>query len=771
MIVRPLGRGGMGEVYLAQDVRLHRDVAIKVMRADVVAGQGDELLKEARHLARLNHPNIVQVYDVIETADRTCIVMEYVEGTNLFRYLREQRVDAPAALSYLADVAAALHAAHEQGIVHNDLKPENIFLSRDGRLKVGDFGIANQRTDTSVDVSALRDLAHTLCPNRTHLSPLAQHAFELLEGSVDNGLETVGNAFRSACIESQQQETVSETHVNVHRSLLRPTSIALVLLLLFALSVNWWRHEHEPMLLAITDPSLQFADEAGPNESYAITTTIRESLAQQALATEKVSLVQLARDERTLAVDQGLFDVTGASEALVSAADCSREVCELLLQRVDRQGKVVAQVAFPVRRHTPLETYALVSEHWPALFGGNRRNDWEPAISPENYQLYLDLHRRSQLGVGDQADTLQAIGRLLPEAANFAPIYELYTHAALEMYDQTGDTRYLEQVKNLLNRASLTLGDSEFLLMAHFKLEIERGDFDRAETHLRSLANRSRDTYQVSKLTADLHAARGEYALAADFYERAVVARPNRSLFYNMATTYYFAGDRRAAAAALEKSLALYAEDAGALDLLGLIELERGEVEQAIAHLQASLALQVHTSSVINLGLAYMIAGRYEESMNTLLGAVAQDSEEPVLLLNLADALQLAGLGEEAEGHYRTLVGKWRDDDPQVPDWLAAQALAQLGLHTQALGVIAGMNDTERQHTDGSFSAALVNTLSQQYLAAIVEVDRALAAGLAPIWFSLPVFDALCELPAFAERLSNAGLLGRCAVKSSYSVE
>ncbi len=761
----------MGEVYLARDLRLHRDVAIKVMRDDAVTGRGERLLREARHLARLNHPNIVQVYDVLETDDGACIVMEYVEDGNLFRRLREHRIDTPTALAWLADVATALLAAHEQGITHNDLKPENIFLSRDGSVKVGDFGIASEQADVEVDRAALRELARQLCPDREQQSPLAQRAFSLLEDSASGDLETAVAALREAWLESQQQETAPAQAIEPRRVFGRRATLTLAGLAALAVPMSWWLTKGEPILVAVSDPAIHFANEAGPSERYAMATTIGESLAQQALASAEVSLVQLARDERSLTVAQGLLNATGAAEAVVSSADCSIDVCELLLQRIGRQGEVIARVAFPVRRHTPLETFALVGEHWPALFGGSRGGDWEPAISPQNYQRYLDLHRRSQLGEGDQREILQAIGGLLSQAPQFAPLYELYTHGALEMYDQTADSEYLDKVENLLNNAALTLGESEFLLMSRFKLAIERGDFEAAQSHLDRLAALSRDTYQIIKLTADLHTARGDHALAAEFYERAAAARPNRSLLYNMATTYYFAGDRRAASRALEQSLALYPDDAGALDMLGLIELERGHVEQAITHLRASLALQFHTSTLVNLGLAYMIAGNYEESMSTLLMAAEQGSEEPVLLLNLADALQLAGRREAAAGHYRTLVGKWRDEDPQVPDWLAAQALAQLGDHTQALAVIAAMSDAERRHSEGSFSAALVNTLAQQYLAALVEVDRALSAELAPIWFSLPVFDPLCQSQAFARRLDDAGLTGRCPGAASYSVE
>jgi WD40 repeat protein len=151
-IIRPLGQGGMGQVYLARDTKLGRLVAIKRL-----FGQDDarnaHLLLEAQATARCKHENIVVVYEVGEHEGEPYLVLEYVEGSTLRTLMRRRatssepgapraRLGLAAALDLVVPVVRALVCAHEQGVVHRDLKPENVLLTADGRVKVVDFGIA-----------------------------------------------------------------------------------------------------------------------------------------------------------------------------------------------------------------------------------------------------------------------------------------------------------------------------------------------------------------------------------------------------------------------------------------------------------------------------------------------------------------------------------------------------------------------------------------------------------------------------------------------------
>ncbi len=144
-VVRKLGTGGMGQVYLARQLSLKRPVALKLLKADLT--KNPTALKrfeaEAHAVAKLNHPNIVQVYEFGEHDGMRYMALEFVEGRNLREYLvRKGPPDLPVALSMMRQVATALAKAHEQGLVHRDIKPENILVTRKVEVKVTDFGLS-----------------------------------------------------------------------------------------------------------------------------------------------------------------------------------------------------------------------------------------------------------------------------------------------------------------------------------------------------------------------------------------------------------------------------------------------------------------------------------------------------------------------------------------------------------------------------------------------------------------------------------------------------
>lgn len=139
-LIEEIGRGGMGVVYRARDLHLERDVALKLLDRSTLGTEGQaRLLREARAVAKLNHPNIVTVYDASELDGAPFLAMELVVGEML-----RERLDAPLAekLGWMVQVCQALEHAHAQGVLHRDLKPENLFIGTDGRVRLADFGLA-----------------------------------------------------------------------------------------------------------------------------------------------------------------------------------------------------------------------------------------------------------------------------------------------------------------------------------------------------------------------------------------------------------------------------------------------------------------------------------------------------------------------------------------------------------------------------------------------------------------------------------------------------
>ena len=145
-ICSKLGAGGMGEVYLANDTKLDRKVALKILHSEMVDDQtGDRVrrfVQEAKAASALNHPNILTIYEIDEVDSEQFIATEFIDGQTLRERIRKGNLTPSDVLDIGIQVASALSATHTVGIIHRDIKPDNIMLRHDGIVKVLDFGLA-----------------------------------------------------------------------------------------------------------------------------------------------------------------------------------------------------------------------------------------------------------------------------------------------------------------------------------------------------------------------------------------------------------------------------------------------------------------------------------------------------------------------------------------------------------------------------------------------------------------------------------------------------
>ena len=201
-IQRKLGAGGMADVYLAEDQELGRRVAIKILNSR--HGNDDQFIerfrREAKNAAALNHPNIVSIYDRGEAEDTYYIAMEFLDGRTL-KELIIGRGAAPinVAIEYARQILSALRFAHRHGIVHRDIKPHNVLVDGEGRVKVTDFGIARAGTSQMTETGSIVGTAQYLSPEqarggevdpRSDLYSLGVVLYELLTGKTPFDGET-----------------------------------------------------------------------------------------------------------------------------------------------------------------------------------------------------------------------------------------------------------------------------------------------------------------------------------------------------------------------------------------------------------------------------------------------------------------------------------------------------------------------------------------------------------------------------------------------------
>ena len=208
-ILEKIGSGGMSEVYKAKCHKLNRLVAIKVLKSEFTSDATfvSKFKMEAQAAAGLSHPNIVNIYDVVDEGDIHFIVMELVEGITLKSYITKKgHLDVKEAIGIAIQVASGIEAAHEQHIIHRDIKPQNMLISMDGKVKVADFGIARAVSSQTMNAATVVGSVHYISPEqarggysdeRSDIYSLGITMYEMVTGRVPfDGDTTVAIAIK-----------------------------------------------------------------------------------------------------------------------------------------------------------------------------------------------------------------------------------------------------------------------------------------------------------------------------------------------------------------------------------------------------------------------------------------------------------------------------------------------------------------------------------------------------------------------------------------------
>jgi hypothetical protein len=265
-VLELLGRGGMGEVYAAEDTRLRRKVAIKVLPAAMAADpeRRRRFEREAQAIASLNHPGIVTIHSVEHEGGVSFLTMELVEGTTLADLVPEGGMPLAQFLRIAVPLADAVNAAHERGILHRDLKPGNVMVTPEGRVKVLDFGLA-KLTEAAQDAAlVMRDGPHTTSAGQI-IGTLFYMAPEQAEGKpVDHRADIFALGVMLYELAVGLRPFAGETNVSVLTSLLRDTPRPLIEL----------RHD----LPAVLGDILQRCMEKDPEKRYRSAAALRADL-------------------------------------------------------------------------------------------------------------------------------------------------------------------------------------------------------------------------------------------------------------------------------------------------------------------------------------------------------------------------------------------------------------------------------------------------------------------------------------------------------------
>ena len=718
-IIGHLASGGMGEVYRARDLRLERDVAIKVVRSRAAHDQQRVALlrQEALATARLNHPGIVTVYEIGQDRDLLYIVSELLDGVSLRARLDEGRLPVDLALQWAREIARALAAAHDHGIVHRDVKPENVFVTRDGRIKLLDFGLAKllDLERAQGDAGSGRTAPSLVGGTPGYMAP------EQLEGrSVDRRADIFAfGAVLYEMLSGHRAASATARHLGRVPRRLRP----LVLRCLAETPEERFQSIGE-LLPALDSPVSSFSwrraglvvassvavvtllvllPAARPIRdaiSTALTRAIPASTPPQQLSIAVLPVTNLTGDPQTEQVAGGIATTVARNLATVpgitvaSQADTARYLAGNRDAQVAlRELGVAAMLDIALERAT--DRFRMhVSLHAADRTAAWAR-DYAGDIVSIQRELLRDLpgmltaagfHRR--LGEADAARLMKlptsnpaallsysegrsllagidatrqaekaigALERSLEHDPKFVAAMTSLADACLLRFDETQDSAWLERASGYAERALAIDARDASVHLSLARLKQRTGQVADANRELRIAVQLMPDSDEAHRALGLLLAQQGAHDEAARELQHAVSLRPHFwNNLYVLGYARYVAGRYDEAIASLKRVTELQPNYASAFVLLGASYQRLGATDQAIGNYEHAARIGQSANAYANLGLLYSIRGRLDAALAAYRTAIEKAPSSPDIWRNFGDVNAMAGRQADAIDAYRT---------------------------------------------------------------------------------------------------------------------
>lgn len=832
-LLRVLGRGGMSTVYLAKDTQLDRQVAIKCVentthQAKFVA----RLQLEAKMLAQLNHPNIVQLYDVIEHEHILGLVIEFVEGHSLVEKRRVTSIDYQQGIDWLIQIAHGLEYAHDAGIVHCDLKPENILVTPNNAVKIADFGIAKAMLGRLLDNNGLTEIDKvsgsyfSLSPEQAtgqkvdyrsdlfslgiliHLLLTNEHPF----GDTQNHFMVVQRIINEPfSVSPQAQDRLTAEHTHLIRTLLNkdprqrhyhasdvaallgnsrgnvitgestyydatqelpiinrtaikksPINVftwaapLIALLAVMAAVFYWVSQPTEMTYVALAKPTIVGGEQFGSDRRSQIQMTLEQSAQQALIDIPNIGLIPSGNFEGIVGNITQKAIGSGANVVITLTANCMQTKCDLRLQKLKgEQMLLVQQETWPVLANSLVDIRASLLNEVASLFAMQNRPEGGPTgdINESDYRRYLAIHDATSAGTTATHANLLALEELQAQSPFFQPVYSLYTQAAVHLFKESGEHRYLDQLSKLLSNVPNDLRESAPILRLEFDLLLQKNEVENAHQLLTEIRSLSSNQVFHNDLEGSLAYAQNDYARMLQLDRENATLMPSAWRYYNLATSEYTVGNFAEAAQATENALSLYPNHLYSLDLSAAIALSQGYLDKAVTSYQRIPQEKLSSDSLSNYGLALALSGDFDNAIVKYLQAIEKNASNPNYWLNLADGYDLSGQEDMATQSYKKVLEQIKRASTAQEYSIRAQAQAHLGEFNQSIKTLKTANELFPSISELDYAAAIVHTLAGNENAAIVEVENALESGTGAIWFQFDWFKPLCRYPQFAAKI------------------
>ena len=811
-----LGEGGMGTVFKARDVLLDREVAIKTISSDVISESQRQLLsQEATIQAKLNHPNVVTLYDIIVDEAAIGLVLEYIEGLTIKEICALRPISLKKKLNWLKDIISGLSHAHSYRIVHCDLKPDNILITKHGTAKVSDFGIARLIKANESEIDQEPSMATRLysSPEQlwgekpdaqsdlfsfgilVHIVLSAEHPFgDLTEPKViekniseraiiriDTALpQTLHEPLSRLLKQKRSQRAVSLVEIenaidyelaattNHHYENTAPNiaqqnankGLSNLLLSIFVVAVFAglivflgapWTNTVQKEYVAITP--LQIDDQIDVAQQWRFNAAINRTLNEFVRSNDSLSLAANEFSATARGVED-LAAISGADTVLAIQSNCVAQQCEIILQRFNSQKReVIREARFQILTQSIDLVRLETLQAAYSLWDQKPSIDLIAAITPKAFNDYLAIYKSSKGGTAAAPTHLTSIRELLVNSPTFIPLYKLYALSAQHVWEQTGDKAHLRSITELVDHAPIALAESSELESIQIQALISGGQLDKAERRLVAFRKIAQDKIQANDLGSHISFERGDYEKTLQLDKQNVGLQPSVWRWHNLAVSQYSSGSLVHALESIEEALKLVPDHLYALDLKAVLMMVSGELDGAFEIYSKMNPEQMDVDALSNLAYLELVQGNIKTSIEVISQAIDRNDTVAAYFLNRADAYRLHNNTKLALRDYEKAVALASNNDG--PDALSvqAQALAHLGKIGQSLKVA---EDAKRHYPESAnviYGAAIVQTIAGNADMALIEISRLLEMGQPQAWLDGPWFRPLCTEPRFVEMI------------------
>ena len=849
----------MGSVHLAKDLRVNRNVAIKRLHESSAVQLS--IKNEAILLAQLNHPNIVQLYDLVEEAEDAstnstfiALVMEYVEGQTLNHIMRGGNYTIEQATRWLIEIADALSAAHQKNIIHRDLKAENVLISLNQQVKVADFGIARIQagaaqvdtnafgsytalapeqvssgvTDVKTDLFALGLLAYQLyCGKhpfgRTDLPAQIIHNTlyetfeppEKLNRNIPDAIAELITALlnkkpsdrphSAALISTILTQHLGEMDDNNHNSdtvdlsqsqlsepyLLRSTpspskqnhsvgsrafehfrrqtvayvliaSISIVALAVVSLwTISSQKNVGQPKYIAVLPPIFIDPEQTNSRRFSHIAATLQNALEHVIIGNSALQLVpqrEIINRDKNIEL---LGKTTGANTVLQTLIHCIDTRCEVTLSRIDEKNwSINSQKQWPILTNDNWNTVSSTQINAAKLLNIPLSETTSQLISEKSYDKFILLRTQYSSSPTNFVHILGELSPIIMDAPHYIPLYHFFGELCIQAYDLTRDPIYLDNFSRLATQNQKLIPNDTTLLSFEFEISLLKNDAQKAEATLKKLEKRNLPNDLVLFNRARIFELEGNYTQSIALYRKAIRLRPRERYYQYLIVSLWQKGDYHAAKVSIQELNDISPNNEHGNAMLGSIALLQGELSNAIDIYER---LVVHHNSSQNrsdLGVAYLLDGKYEKSLENFSFALESSPENSTYLLNYADAKLALDQRSDAQNAYKNVIDSLnKEKDLNIEQKInLAQAYARTRQSHTAINIIQDLLATDSNNANVLLAAAIVYSIVNEYQTAMVFIKRAINAGVGEIWFHLPSFQQLCSHPDIEALKQNLGV-------------